>query len=62
MVWRDDDEYVEAFGEGKRCPKCGAPDYHRDPSGPNGEDQLICESCGYTEDHHGNVVEEGYYS
>ncbi len=57
-VYRDNDEWVESFGEGERCPKCGAPDWHPDPSGPNGEDWMICESCGHVVDcASGKVIE-----
>ncbi|MCV2216863.1 hypothetical protein [Thauera sp. Sel9] len=38
------------------CPTCNAPDYHPDPSGPNGELWMICESCGLMVDHDGKVV------
>lgn len=31
----------------KNCPKCKSPDYHPDPSGPNGETVWICETCSY---------------
>lgn len=58
-MYRDDDEWVEEYGAGERCPKCGAPDWHPDPSGPNGETWMICESCGYVIDHKGNPVEQG---
>lgn len=48
-IYRDNDEWVDEFGEGERCPKCGAPDWHQDPWD---EDHSVwtCESCGHTVD------------
>lgn len=36
------------------CPSCKSPeDWHPDPSGPNGEAWMVCESCGFVIDHKG---------
>lgn len=45
-TYRDDDEWADDYGPGERCPVCGAPDWHPDPSGPYGQTWMICESCG----------------
>lgn len=55
-TYRDDDEWVDEYGPGLRCPDCGSPDWHPDPSGPNGEAWMVCESCGLMIDHKGNRV------
>lgn len=55
-TYRDDDEWVDEYGPGMRCPDCGSPDWHPDPSGPNCETWMICESCGLMIDHKGQRV------
>lgn len=47
-TYREDDEWADDYGPGERCPTCGAPDWHPDPSGPYGQTWWICESCSHT--------------
>ena len=60
-----EDEWTDEFGAGQRCPKCGAPDYHLDPSeeDPKTGKTIIwevCECCGYSVRHStGEVMIEG---
>ena len=61
----EEDEWTDSFGPGQRCPKCGAPDYHLDPSEENpatGEPIIweVCECCGFAVSHAtGEVMEAG---
>jgi len=45
-IYQECDEWSDSFGAGERCPKCGAPDWHQDPTFEE-FDTWGCESCGH---------------
>lgn len=50
--------YIPAAHLLHRCPHCqGADDWHPDPSGPNGEEWMLCEHCALMVVHSNRVAQ-----